>query len=239
VPTSFAPFDFRQLPVLLRGEPGPVQVWIERWNVQRACFHVAVICVGAGLFGVAVGWWRAPLQAFYAGVKLPLIILLTTLGNALLNGMLAPLLGLNLRLRQVSLAILMSFAIAATILGAFSPLMCFLEWNVPPMSSSPSERAAAHSLILVTQALVIAFAGVAANLRLLQLLRRASDRAATAVKVLLAWLAGNLLLGSQLAWILRPVIGSPALPLQFLRPDAFHGNFYESFLSALKRVLFG
>jgi len=239
VETTFAPFDLRQVPVLLRGELEPIHGWIERWSVGRVCFHVAVICVGAGLFGASVGWWRAPLQAFYTGVKLPLIILLTTLGNALLNGMLAPLLGLNLRFRQVSLAILMSFAIAAVILGAFSPLMLFLEWNAPPMSAGASERLAAHSLILVTQALVIAFAGVAANLRLLQLLRRASDSTAAATKVLFAWLAGNLFLGSQLAWILRPFIGSPALPLQFLRPDALQGNFYEIFLSALKRVLFG
>ena len=239
MPTAFAPFDLRQVPVLLRGEPEPIHAWIEHWSMQRVCFHVAVICGGAGLFGASVGWWRAPLQAFYTGVKLPLIILLTTFGNALLNGMLAPLLGLNLRFRQVSLAILMSFAIASTILGAFSPLMFFLEWNAPPMSSSASERAAAHSLILVTQVLVIAFAGVAANLRLLQLLRRASGSTAAATKVLLAWLAGNLVLGSQLAWILRPFIGSPTLPLQFLRPDALQGNFYEVFLSALKRVLFG
>lgn len=235
----FSPFDLRQVPVLLRGEPEPIQDWIERWSVRRVAFHVLVICVGAGLFGVAVGWWRAPLQALYTGVKLPLIILLTTLGNALLNGMLAPLLGLNLRVRQVSLAILMSFAIAAAILGAFSPLMFFLEWNAPPMSATAGERVAAHSLILVTQALVIAFAGVAANLRLLQLLRRASGSTAAAAKVLFAWLAGNLFLGSQLAWILRPFIGSPALPLQFLRPDALQGNFFESFLGALRRVLFG
>jgi hypothetical protein len=31
-----------------------------------------------------------------------------------------------------------------------------------------------------------------------------------------------------LSWILRPFIGSPDLPLQFLRPDALHGNFYEN-----------
>ena len=42
-----------------------------------------------------MGSWASPLQSLYAGIKLPLVILLTTLGNGLLNGMLAPLLGLN------------------------------------------------------------------------------------------------------------------------------------------------
>ena len=213
--------------------------WAARPRSWLIWLCVAVIVAGGGAYGAAMGSWWAPLQAAYVAIKLPLLILLTTLGNGLLNGMLAPLLGLNLRVRQVSLAILMSFAIAAAILGAFSPLMFFLEWNAPPMSAPAGERVAAHSLILVTQALVIAFAGVAANLRLLQLLRRASDSTAAAAKVLFAWLAGNLLLGSQLAWILRPFIGSPALPLQFLRPDALQGNFFESFLGALRRVLFG
>ena len=64
---------------------------------------------------------------------MPLIILLTTLGNAILNAMLAPLLGLNLGLRQSFLAILMSFAIASAILGAFSPLAAFMIWNLPPL----------------------------------------------------------------------------------------------------------
>ena len=62
--------------------------------------------------------WRAPLQALYTAIKFPLIILLTTLGNGLLNAMLAPLLGVNLGLRQTLLAVFMSFTIAAAILGA-------------------------------------------------------------------------------------------------------------------------
>ena len=72
---------------------------------------------GAGLYGAAMGWWRDPLQALYTGIKLPLVILLTTLGNALLNGMLAPLLGLNVTFRQSLGAILMSFAVTSVVPG--------------------------------------------------------------------------------------------------------------------------
>jgi LmbE family N-acetylglucosaminyl deacetylase len=38
-------------------------------------------------------------------------------------------------------------------------------------------------------------------------------------RVISAWLAANLFLGSQLSWILRPFIGSPGLPVEFLRHD--------------------
>src|SRR6185503_6385547 len=169
--------------------------------------------------------------------KFPLILLLTTLGNSLLNGMLAPLRGLNLSFRQALLAILMSFTIAAAILGSFSPLVFFLVWNTPPISSVTGATGSAYSFILLTQVGVIAFAGVAANLRLVQLLRRLSGNSGVARKILFAWLAGNLFLGSQISWNLRPFVGSPGLPVEFLRGNAFHGSFYEAIIHALQRLI--
>ena len=56
-------------------------------------------------------------------------------------------------------------------------------------------------------------------------------------RVLFAWLAGNLVFGSQLSWILRPFIGSPALPVQFLRLDAFNGNFFETLFHSVRHLL--
>jgi hypothetical protein len=56
------------------------------------------------------------------------------------------------------------------------------------------------------------------------------------VRVLVAWLAGNLFLGSQLCWILRPFIGSPVLPVEFFRTTALHGNFYENVLRSILQV---
>jgi hypothetical protein len=224
-----------ELPVLLRGEGG--REFVDHTPAGRWLHYLAVIIVGAGLFGAALGSWRAPLQSLYAAIKLPLILLLTSLGNGLLNSTLAPLLGVNLRVRQALLAVLMSFAIAAAILGAFSPLLFFLIWNTPPLAIGASTNTSAHSLVLLCETGIIAFAGIAANVRLLQLLRELSGSATAARKVLLAWLAGNLLLGSQLAWNLRPFVGSPGLPVQFLRDDPFSGSFYEAIFRALQHLL--
>ena len=220
----------------LRGELQLLRAWSEGWQLSRVAFCVGVICVGAGLYGAAMGYWRAPLAGLYVAIKFPLIILLTALGNALLNAMLAPLLGLNISLRQSFLAILISFAIVSAILGAFSPLVAFLVWNAPPMTADPARSVGTYSFIQVAHVVIIAFAGVAGNLRLVQLLRELSGNAATARRVLLAWLAGNLFLGSQLTWILRPFIGSPGLPVEFLRATAFHGNFYETVFHSLLRL---
>jgi hypothetical protein len=222
----------------LRGQPESIDVWAQRWETKRVLLYVAVIIVGTGVYGSAIGCWRAPTQAVYTAVKLPLILLLTTLGNALLNGMLAPLLGLNLTFRQSSLAILMSFTIAAAILAAFSPIMFFIVWNTPPLADPPGQSSTAFSFIQLTLVASIAFAGVVANLRLVQLLRRLSGSAVVARKILFAWLADNLFLGSQLSWILRPFIGSPFLPVQFLRDNAFQGNFFETVFRSATHLLF-
>src|SRR5208282_2096269 len=147
-----------EISVLLRGELPSIAAWMERWDARRFAFHVGIIIVGAGLYGAAMGWWRDPQQALYVAIKFPLIILLTTLGNALLNGMLAPLLGLNIPFRQSFSAILMSFAITSVILGAFSPVMAFMIWNAPPMSPQ-AVSGPAYSLIKLTHVGVIAFAG--------------------------------------------------------------------------------
>lgn len=207
------------------------------WQAGRVAFCLGVILLGAGLYGAAMGWWRAPLAGLYVAIKFPQIILLTTIGNAMLNAMLAPLLGLQASFRQSFLAILMSFAIASAILGAFSPLVGFLVWSAPPMTADGAQSIGTYSFIQVTHVVVIAFAGIVANCRLVQLLQELSGNLATARRVLISWLASNLFLGGQICWIMRPFIGAPNLPVEFLRPTAFEGNFYETLFRGLRRLV--
>jgi len=54
--------------------------------------------------------------------------------------------------------------------------------------------------------------------------------------VLFAWLAGNLFLGSQLSWILRPFIGSPSLPVEFFRATALHEIFMKMSFHSLLQI---
>jgi len=229
-----APPADRHFNTLLSGEADALHGWLNRLDSTKMLRNVAVIAVGAGLYGAAMGWWRAPEQALFVAVKFPLIILLTTLGNALLNAMLAPLLGLNLTVRQSLHAVLMSFTISAAILGAFAPLIAFMLWNAPPLTEPSLSARTTYSCIQLAHVTIIAFAGVAGNARLFQLLQRLAggDRGA-AQRVLFAWLAGNLFLGSQLSWILRPFLGSPHLPVQFFRTDAMAGGFFESVFASL------
>ena len=183
------PDSSNPLGVVLRGEPDALRSWIEHWDAKRLTLCLGAIFVGAGCYGAAMGYWRSPLQAGYVALKFPLIILLVTLGNALLNAMLAPLLGLNLAFRQSFLAILLSFTIASAILGSFSPLVAFMTWNAPPLSKDVRVSTEIYTIIQLTHVAVIAFAGLVANLRLVQLLRNLSGDAGVARRVLLLGLS--------------------------------------------------
>jgi hypothetical protein len=225
----------REISTLLRGESGTLSAWSAEWSARRVASQVVVIVLGAGCYGAAMGWWRDPQQALYVAIKFPLIILLTTLGNALINGMLAPLLGLNIPFRQSFAAIVMSFTIAAAILGAFSPLIAFLVWNAPPLSAQAVSMPV-YNWIKLAHVAVITFAGTMGNARLFQLLVGSGGNRAVAFRVLFAWLAGNLFLGSQLSWILRPFIGVPSLPVEFIRTGALQGNFYENVFHTFQQI---
>jgi hypothetical protein len=226
--------QIRRLKMLLGGEPSQITPWLEEKTALWPLVCLGIIASGGGVYGFTLGWWRGYDQSFYTAVKFPLLIFLTCLGNAGLNGMLAQALGSKMTFRQTGISILMSFVLAALILGAVSPAMLFLVWNAPPLEQGRTTLG--HSVVLLSHVAAVAFAGVVANQRLLRLLRHFNDSPALARRILFAWLAGNLLLGSQLAWILRPFIGSPGLPVQFLRNDPLRGNFFEAVFYALKRL---
>ena len=215
----------QRLAVLCQGRPDEAVGWAEeRSGWPWMC--VLTICLGAGAYGATLGLWRAPLQGLYTAIKFPLLLLLTVAGTGMINGMLAQILGSGASWRGSAVAVLMSFTVAALVLGALSPVTLFLLLNTPPLSAGRNVSAA-YSATMLIHVLIIAVAGVSANLRLYSLLCRMNGRR-TAAGILLCWLAVNLLLGSQLSWIMRPFIGSPGLPVEFLRDTAFEGNFFEA-----------
>ena len=102
---------------LLRGSADDLAGWGGQWDARQARLCVAVIVVGAGLYRGSDGGLAVAAPGRVQVVKFPLLLLTTALGNALLNGMLAPLLGLNVRFRQSLMLVLMSFALASVILA--------------------------------------------------------------------------------------------------------------------------
>jgi hypothetical protein len=120
-------------------------------------------------------------------------------------------------------------------LGALSPVTFFLALNTPP-HTDPAARDW-HSLTLLTHTVAIAVAGVIAHRKLLAFVRAHAESRTAGTRTFFAWLTGNLFVGAQISWILRPFFGSPGLEVQFLRPHPLEGSFYESVLHAAVNLL--
>ena len=221
----------------LRATPTHLNAWVKERPRQLAAFCIGVIGLNAGAYGAAMGSWSNGLQSCYTGLKLPLAILLTTLGNGLLNGMLAPLLGVPVTFRQSLALVLVSFAITAMILGALSPVALFVIWNTPALSVATHETSPEYGFMQLTIAGFIALSGVIGNVRLYPLLLEWTGRRAVALQVLLAWLTGNLFLGSQICWVLRPFIWDPTGRMEFIGSRYLQGSFFETLWEAARRLL--
>jgi len=226
---------WQRLLVLCRGDAARIVPWLQEHDWRWLWICVVTIILGFGLFGGVIGLWRAPEQAAFTAIKLPLVIFLTCGANAVLNGLLAQMLGAEMGFRQSALVILMSFTISAVVLAALSPVALFILENAPPLSSAG--RGTGHSVVLLTDVFFIAYAGIVANRRLLKLLVHFCPSTAIAARVFWSWLAGNLFLGAQLSWVLRPFIGTPGIAVQFLRDDPLRGNFYEAVFRAIRHLL--
>lgn len=230
-------FRIAEVPLVLRSEAEAVSSLVESRELRKVAFLIIATVVGSAVFGAVVGCWRSPVQAVYTAVKFPMLILLTVVGNAMLNGMLAPLLGVRIGMRDSFLAVLLSFAIAGIILCGMAPLLGFVIWNVPKRGFELSSVYLAYQFMQLMIVAMIAFAGIAANVRLLRYLEFRSPSRAAALRLLFSWLAGNLLLGSQICWVLRPFIGRPQDDVIFLMDDPFQGNFFETCWAAGKALV--
>jgi hypothetical protein len=225
---------FHRLVTLCRGDSEAIERWLEEQSLSWILFCAATIAVGSGLYGATIGLWRAEVMALYVAIKFPMLIFLTTLCNAAINWMLATVMGAGFNFRQTLLAQLMSYTIASLILASLAPITLFILFNTPPLSAGSTFG---HGFFLLINVGVLALAGILSNIRLYRFLEEHTHNRIMARRVLTAWLAGNLLVGAQLSWNLRPFIGAPELEIQFLRPDPFEGNFYESVYRAAQHMI--
>lgn len=208
---------------LIRLESVNVNAWFQSNSnhILKICLVVTII--GSSIYGATIGLWRGPLQAAYVAIKFPLLILITTISNGFLNWLLSEMIGANFTFLRTLKYQFLSYAIASTILLSFVPISLFFLWNTPPHSDM---ALIVNSILTLIHVLFIAIAGIIANLRLLHILKKHMNSKFLAKTVLITWLAGNMVLGCQISWILRPFIGSPNLAIQFIRPKPLEGNFY-------------
>ncbi len=217
--------------LLLGGENSAIP-WTTHLQSRALGFCLLTIVCGVGSYGFSMGLWNGPRMAVYLAIKLPLIIVITLSVNALINGVLAQLLGSRLSFPQTWFAILSSFTIFALVVGALSPITTGMALEIP--ASDSAQAGETHRRLLVFHTLIIGLGGFAATCRLLRLFEHFCPNRKSAIRCVVGLLAGNLFVGAQISFLMRPILCQPGLPVEFLRPDMFTGNFYESVIWALK-----
>lgn len=193
------------------------------------------MALGAACYGFVFGLWRAPLQGVFAALKFPLLLSALVFTTAAANGAFAKLVGSTLSTGQVLCASLLGMAMLGIVLAAVAPISLLFVMSVEssgealvgaPLAETREALGRAQRL-LAGHVLVIGVAGVVCLRRLRGLLASLVGSAAVGARLFWLCLGVEALAGTQLSWILRPYLGKPGLPVEFLRTGALKGSFFE------------
>ena len=82
-------------------------------------------------------------------------------------------------------------------------------------------------MLYLLHTLLVGLAGLAGMAMLWHTLERLAGDRRRARRIFVVWVLAFALVGGEVAWALRPFVGSIYYPAAFLRPDALDGNVYE------------
>ena len=189
---------------------------------------VLIVVLSTAAYGAVLAAWRSPLMAAYVAVKLPVVFVATTLVVSAFCWAAGLLCRAGLRYREVLGAVFSAMAVAGSILLALSPVVLYFVFSGAPDAGTREEMRFAHATMMMVHILVLACAGATGNLVLCRALRRRVPPACRLAPMVALWIASFAIVGCQLGWIMRPLVGSPNIAVEFLRSDALDSNFLES-----------
>lgn len=183
-----------------------------------------VMIVSSAAYGAVLGSWQGPRLALYVAVKLPLVLLLTSALTVPFSWTGAAVLGLPLRLGQVAVLTFLALATGSLLLASLTPVAALFTLCAPV--PTPAARTA-HNLLYLLHTAFVGGSGLAGTAVLWRGMKALGKPARTVRAVYLIWIAAFALVGGEVAWVLRPFVGSVYKQVVFLREDALDGNVYE------------
>jgi hypothetical protein len=198
--------------------------WVTRQLDSRRAIPrlIAFLIVFCLVYGGVMGSFRAlagqsqwPLQIFYSAVKVPLLLTVTFVISLPSFYVLNSLLGLGRDFIPAVRALIAAQAGLAIVLASLAPLT--LAWYA---------SSARYNHALLFNGAMFAVASTAAQWLVRGYYRPLVQRNRRHGRLLWCWLVVYTMVAIQMAWLLRPFIGSPERPVQFLRDDPWD-NAYE------------
>jgi hypothetical protein len=204
-------------------------------GLEPMCVAFALISlVMAAIYGAEMGATNLLQGSAMAGGGKDLMIVVTTLKVPCLFlltlGIVWPpiyvsnaFMGARNSWRQISAMLLAATAISTTVLASLVTVAFFFT-----LTSGD------YHFIKLLHVVFFAYAGLVGLIFLVRCIKRLGSF--QSIKQLaVVWLLLYIFVGTQLAWVLRPFVGSPGEPFQVFR--ARRGNFYESVVYSLREVM--
>ena len=185
------------------------------------------------MYGAVLAVWRSPLMAAYVAAKLPVVFVGATLIVSLFCWMAALATGAGLRYREVLEAVFFAMSVAGAILLAAAPIVLFFIFSAAPDSGTRETMRLAHAAMMLAHIVVMGSAGTVGVSLLYRSLKRRVPEDCRLVLMMGLWLVAFAVVGCQLGWIMRPLVGSPNISVEFLRSDALESNFLESLFTQI------
>lgn len=190
---------------------------------------IAATVVFAGLYGVVMGCFTGLEpgryhQLLYSGFKAPLLLLI-------IYGLCVPsffvlnsLLGLRTDFLPAIVALTAMQACFAVVLACLSPVLALMYMSITDYPSA-----------VLVNGVLFAIASLSSQIIVHRYYAPLIAQDSRHRKMLEIWLVLYVFVGIQAAWVLRPFIGNPSVPVAFLRPGAW-GNAYVAILHIFQHV---
>jgi len=207
---------------LVRPEEAGRLVWQSPRGFTR--FLAVLTTVMYAAYGLSMGLFHSTLAGDVSAVKLPVLYLLSLAVCFSALHTLNALLGARLCVRAC-LRLLLAISTNAVALVGYAPFSLFFT-----LTTSHD----GYTFLVAMHIVVFALAGLLSLVQIVRIFiaaaRRSERRSNPAL--FFVWALLYMFVGTQLAWVLRPFVGSPAAPFSLFRER--EGNFYESVYEALR-----
>jgi len=177
----------------------------------------AAVAAGGFLYGAVMGSYGGrPLQSLFSGLKVPVLLAVSTALCLPSFYVLNSLLGLRRDFAAALRGVLAGQAVLAIFLSALAPITAFVYLSTK-----------GYDFAIAFNGFQFAIAALAGQLTLVRHYRPLVLRDRRHRIGRLAWFVLYVFVAIQMAWVLRPFIGSPNLATRFLRPEAWSNAYVE------------
>jgi len=202
---------------------------VNETHIGRRIIRLALIFIAFTFFyGIVMGAYSGALQAITAGVKVPLLFLVSLVICYPAFFLLQFILGSKMKLSQMTAVIMAGFVLAGGIMVSFTPIVVFFVLT-----------GGNYHFLQLLHVAIFTLAGLFGMKMVVDALTYSCDRKniypKTGVVVFRFWVVILAFVSVQLAWNLRPFLAERDKPYALFR--SYEGNFYTAVIYSFEQLV--